>query len=60
MRTGTVEKIHIIIPVFNDWQQTKFCLDDLRTSTYREFEIVVVDHRSADETKEACTIWVSL
>lgn len=48
-----MDKIHIVIPVFNGWKQTKICLDALRASLYRELEIIVVDHGSTDETKEA-------
>ncbi len=48
-----MDKIHIVIPVFNGWKQTKLCLDALRTSIYRDLEIIVVDHGSTDETKEA-------
>ena len=49
----TMEKIHIVIPVFNGWKQTEICLNALRASTYRNLEILVVDHGSTDETKEA-------
>ena len=45
-------KIHIIIPVFNGWSQTKVCLDALMASSYRDLEIIVVDHGSTDETKK--------
>lgn len=48
-----MNKIHIVIPVFNGWKQTKLCLDALRASIYRDLEIIVVDHGSTDETKEA-------
>ncbi len=46
------KKIHIIIPVLNGWQQTKICLDTLRSSLYSNIEIVIVDHGSTDGTKE--------
>ena len=46
-------KLHVIIPVFNGWPQTKICLDALRASTYRNLEIIIVDHGSTDETKKA-------
>ena len=48
-----MDKIHIVIPVFNGWKQTEICLDALRASLYRNLEIIVVDHGSTDETKEA-------
>jgi len=44
-------KVHIVIPVFNGWEQTKVCLNALRASEYKNLEIIVVDHGSIDETK---------
>lgn len=51
-----MDKIYIIIPVFNGWKQTKVCLEALNASTYHNLEIVVVDHGSTDETKEVLPI----
>ena len=51
-----MDKIHIIIPVFNGWKQTTICLDALRASTHHNLEIIVVDHGSTDETKEALPV----
>ncbi len=45
------KKIHIVIPVFNGWEQTKICLDALRSSLYKNLKIIVVDHGSTDGTK---------
>jgi GT2 family glycosyltransferase len=45
--------LHIVIPVLNGWAQTKRCLETLRESTYQDFRVIVVDHGSTDETKEA-------
>ena len=49
-------KIHIVIPVFNGWKQTKVCLDALRASEYKNLEIIVVDHGSTDKTKIALPV----
>jgi len=49
-------KVHIVIPVYNGWEQTKVCLDALRESKYKNLEIIVVDHGSTDETKAALPI----
>ena len=46
-----MSKIHIIIPVFDGWKQTKNCLDALRASVYRDLEIIVVDHGTDAEIK---------
>ena len=51
--TNPMDKIHIIIPVFDGWKQTKTCLDALRASTYPSLEIIVVNHGSDEEIKEA-------
>jgi len=48
-------KLHIVIPVFNGWQQTEICLTALRASTYPDYEIIIVDHGSTDATKKALT-----
>jgi len=48
-----MDKIHIIIPVFTGWNETKVCLDALRASTYRDLEIIVVYHGVEDEIKKA-------
>lgn len=42
--------IYIVIPVFNRWHFTKACLESLETQSYREFETIVVDHGSTDDT----------
>lgn len=47
-----MEQIHVIIPAFSGWRETRKCLEALGESTYREVEIVVVDHGPADEAKE--------
>lgn len=48
-----MDKIHIIIPVFDGWKQTKNCLDALRASVYRDLEIIIVDHGNDAEIKDA-------
>ena len=45
--------LHIVIPVFNGWEQTEICLNALRASSYRDYEIIIVDHGSTDATKKA-------
>lgn len=48
-----MDKVHIIIPVFDGWKETRICLDALRASTYRDLEVIVVDHGPLAEIKEA-------
>lgn len=42
--------IHVVIPVFNGWAQTRRCLDALRSCGYPSLRVLVVDHGSSDET----------
>lgn len=46
------DKIYIVIPVYNGWEQTRICLESLKESSYKNIEILVVDHGSTDTTKE--------
>lgn len=43
-------KLSIIIPVFNNWNFTKSCLNDLYKLP-KDHEIIIVDNGSTDETK---------
>lgn len=47
-----MDKIYIIIPFFYGWPQTKLCLDALRASTYRNLEVIVVNHSTDDEIRK--------
>lgn len=46
------ERLYIVIPVFNGWQQTRQCLDRLLDSSFRNAEILLIDHGSSDDTKK--------
>ena len=46
-----VDRLFIVIPVFNRWEQTRNCLDHLLGGSYNEFTIMVVDHGSTDGTR---------
>lgn len=39
-----MDKIYVIIPVFEGWKETRICLDALRASTYEHLETIVVNH----------------
>jgi GT2 family glycosyltransferase len=45
--------ISIVIPVYNKWNFTKSCLEDLSKLPKETHEIIVVDNGSSDETSEA-------
>jgi glycosyltransferase involved in cell wall biosynthesis len=46
--------ISVIIPVHNGSGYIASCIEALRKSTYRDFEIIVVDDASDDDTAEIC------
>lgn len=48
-----MDKLSIIIPVFNKWNFTKACLDDLSHLSTEKHEIIICDNGSTDETKAA-------
>jgi len=48
--TAAQPLVSIIIPVFNQWEFTRKCLNSLAQHTRGSYEIIVVDNRSTDET----------
>jgi len=44
------ETFSVIVPSWNGVQLLPACLESLRTQTYRNFEVLVVDNASADES----------
>jgi len=44
--------ISIVITDFNGWTQTKECLGALQNSVFQDFEIILVDHGTSEETRE--------
>ena len=52
--TAKVPKVSIGLPVFNGAKYLAGTLDRLLSQTYPDFEIVVSDNASTDETSEIC------
>ncbi len=48
----STERVHVVIPVFNRWEQTRKCLAHLEDSSFTNLQIIVVDHGSTDGTAE--------
>ncbi len=47
-----VPRISVVMPVYNAERLLGECLEALRTSTFRDFEIIVVDDSSTDRSRE--------
>lgn len=45
-------KIGIVISNYNGWQDTLACLDSLRGQTMQDFEVVLIDDASSDDSVE--------
>lgn len=48
---GIYRKVSIVIPVFNKWNFTKSCLNDL-VQLPEDHEIIIIDNASSDETSK--------
>lgn len=48
--TSTAPRVSVVIPVRNDATNLRRCLDALNASTYSDFEVIVVDDGSSDES----------
>ncbi len=44
--------VSIIIPVYNEQERIKGCLDSIFSQTYKDFEVLIVDDDSTDKTLE--------
>ena len=47
-------KISIIIPVYNGGGTLKYCLDSIKNQTYLDFEVLLVDDGSTDDSASIC------
>lgn len=48
--------VSVVIPVYNNWELTKKCLDTLAQWSGEGVEVVVVDNASSDDTVRACPL----
>lgn len=55
--TGALPSVYIIILNWNGWKDTLECLDSLSKSTYRNFNVVVLDNASSNDSLERIRQW---
>ena len=48
--------VSIILPTFNRSYCIKRAIDSIINQTYNNFELIVVDNNSQDETENSCSI----
>ena len=53
--TGVFPKISIVVPAFNEAKTIKNCIESLQSLDYPNFEIIVVDDGSSDNTFEVAS-----
>ncbi|MDP8200609.1 MAG: glycosyltransferase family 2 protein [Candidatus Tenebribacter burtonii] len=51
-RDTTVRKVSVIIPVYNGQKTLNQCLESVLDQSYENFEVIVVDNNSTDNTKK--------
>ena len=47
-------KFSIIIPVYNIEKYIEKCMTSILNQTYKDYEIIIVDDGSTDETSKVC------
>jgi glycosyltransferase involved in cell wall biosynthesis len=50
--------VSVIIPVYNRGKTIQRCLQSILSQTYQDYEVIVVDDGSTDQTREVCSHFV--
>lgn len=57
MRGKRMLDVSIIIPVYNAKQYLDSCLESVLNQTFKNFEVIIVDDNSTDETGKIAALW---
>ncbi len=50
-------KISVVVPTFNNAQLLKRCINSVLSQTYKNFELLIIDNYSKDETSEIISLF---
>lgn len=53
------EKITIVVPIYNLEKYLDKCLDSIKSQSYKDFEVLLIDDGSTDNSKEICDFYVN-
>jgi GT2 family glycosyltransferase len=57
MRDNNQRAISVIIPTYNRSSALIWCLEHLEAQTFRNFDVIIVDDGSSDDTSDAVTLY---
>lgn len=52
-----MDKISIVVPVYNAEQRLKCCVDSILQQTYDNYELILVDDDSTDNSVKICDVY---
>ena len=47
-------KVSIVVPVYNVEKYLESCLESIRSQSYEDFEVIIVDDGSVDSSSNIC------
>lgn len=57
-QTQTLPEISVIVPVYNGEGYIVQCLETIKAQTFKNFEVIIVDNASVDNTAKICNQWI--